>query len=67
MKELLSSSHTYSKKTLEFVQNHLTKYNFSNNKNSLPTQLFEPYETEITNTLNGSLFEKFIESEKYTR
>lgn len=67
MKELLSSSHTYSKKTLEPVQTHLAKYNPNNNKNSLPTSLFQPYETEIMSTLNGRLFEKFIESEKYTR
>ena len=67
MKELLSSSHTYSKKTLEPVQTHLAKCNPNNNKNSLPAVLFQPYETEIMNSLNGRLFEKFIESEKYTR
>ncbi len=67
MKELLSSSHTYSKKTLEFVQTYLAKYNPNTNKHTLPIALFEPYETEIINTLNGRLFEKFVESEKYTR
>ena len=67
MKELLSSSHTYSKKTLESVQNHLSKYNPNNNKNSLPSNLFEPYKKEISDSLSGRLFEKFAESEKYTR
>jgi beta-adrenergic-receptor kinase len=67
MKELLSSSHTYSKKTLESVQTHLAKYNPNNNKNSLPSNLFEPYKKEIIDSLSGNLFEKFAESEKYTR
>ena len=67
MKELLSSSHTYSKKTLESVQIHLAKYNPNNNKNTLASNLFEPYEKEITDSLNGRLFEKFVDSEKYTR
>ncbi len=67
MKELLSSSHTYSKKTLETVQNQLAKYNPNNNKNVLAPNLFEPYEKEIIDSLNGKLFEKFVESEKYTR
>jgi beta-adrenergic-receptor kinase len=67
MKELLSSSHTYSKKTLESVQNHLSKYNPNNNKNSLPSNLFEPYKKEISDSLSGRLFEKYAESEKYTR
>lgn len=67
MKELLSSSHLYSKKTLESVQNHLTKHNPNNSKSSLPANLFEPYKKEISDSLRGRIFDKFIESEKYTR
>ena len=68
MKELLSSSHTYSKKTLESVQNHLAKCSTAQvNKTPLPVNLFEPYKKEISDTLNGRLFQKFLESEKYTR
>lgn len=68
MKELLASSHTYSKKTLESVQNHLSKCSNANTtKTPLPSNLFEPYKQEISESLNGRLFEKFLESEKYTR
>lgn len=67
MKELLSSSHTYTKKSLESLQSHLAKYQPSGSASTLPASLFEPYEQEIINTLNGRLFEKFVESEKYTR
>ena len=58
---------TYSKKTLESVQTYLSKYNPNTNKNPLPTNLFEPYKKEITDSLSGRLFEKFAESEKFTR
>lgn len=67
MKELLSSSHTYTKKSLESLQSHLAKYQPSGSSGTLPASLFEPYEQEIVNTLNGRMFEKFVESEKYTR
>ena len=68
MKELLSSSHTYTKKTLESVQTHLAKCSTAQiNKTPLPVILFEPYKKEICDTLNGRLFQKFMESEKYTR
>ncbi len=68
MKELLSSSHTYTKKTLESVQTHLAKCSTAQaQKTSLPVNLFEPYKKEICDTLNGRLFQKFMESEKYTR
>lgn len=36
-------------------------------KNALPSSLFEPYKKEICDFLRGRIFEKFIESEKYTR
>jgi beta-adrenergic-receptor kinase len=69
MKELLSSSHSYSKQTLESVQNHLAKCSTPANmsKTPLPVNLFEPYKQEICETLTGRLFQKFLESEKYTR
>ena len=49
------------------VQQHLSKYNPNNNKNALPSNIFEPYKKEICDSLSGRLFEKFAESEKYTR
>ncbi|XP_047739909.1 G protein-coupled receptor kinase 1 [Hyalella azteca] len=50
----------YNKDSVEFVQQHLTK-------NEVPTDLFEPYIEEILMTLRGELFDRFVESEKYTR
>ncbi|CAF4572614.1 unnamed protein product [Rotaria sp. Silwood2] len=67
MRELLSSSHTYSERAIESVKKHLSKYNPNNPKNSLPSNLFEPYKKEICDLLRGRIFDKFIESEKYTR
>ncbi|CAF4457218.1 unnamed protein product, partial [Rotaria socialis] len=67
MKELLSNSHTYSERAIESVKKHLSKYNPNNPKNSLPSNLFEPYKKEICDLLRGRIFDKFIESEKYTR
>ncbi|CAF0901241.1 unnamed protein product [Rotaria sordida] len=67
MRELLSNSHTYSERAIESVKKHLSKYNPNNSKNSLPSNLFEPYKKEISDLLRGRIFDKFIESEKYTR
>ena len=67
MKELLSSSHTYTKRALESVQAHLAKHQPSQASAALPPNLFEPYEREIVLTLNGRLFDKFLDSDKYTR
>ncbi|CAF5161374.1 unnamed protein product, partial [Rotaria magnacalcarata] len=67
MRELLSNSHTYSERAIESVKKHLSKYNPNNSKNSLPSNLFEPYKKEICDLLRGRIFDKFIESEKYTR
>merc|ERR1711915_399386 len=60
MKELLSHTHSYNKETVDYVQKHLSK-------NEVPTDLFEPYIEEIFTHLRGDLFNKFIESDKYTR
>nr|AAF05109.1 G protein-coupled receptor kinase type 2 [Homarus americanus] len=60
MKELLSNTHAYNKESVAFVQKHLTK-------NEVPTDLFEPYIEEIFTHLRGDLFNKFVESDKYTR
>ncbi|UJR24837.1 hypothetical protein I4U23_006209 [Adineta vaga] len=67
MKELLSNSHTYSERAVESVKKYLSKYNPNNPKNSLPSNLFEPYKKEICDSLRGRIFERFMESEKYTR
>ena len=58
---------TYTESSVESVKKHLSKYNPNNNKNSLPSNLFEPYKKEICDSLRGRIFDKFIESEKYTR
>ncbi|KAG0722439.1 G protein-coupled receptor kinase 1 [Chionoecetes opilio] len=60
MKELLSNSHAYNEESVAFVQKHLTK-------NEVPTDLFEPYIEEIFAHLRGDLFNKYVESDKYTR
>lgn len=60
MKELLSNTHAYNKESVAFVQKHLTK-------NEVPTDLFEPYIEEIFTHLRGDLFNRFVESDKYTR
>ena len=49
------------------MKKHLSKYNPNNPKNTLPSNLFEPYKKEICDLLRGRIFDKFIESEKYTR
>jgi hypothetical protein len=49
------------------VKKHLSKYSPNITKNTLPSNLFEPYKKEISDLLRGRTFEKFIESEKYTR
>jgi len=64
MKELLSQSHTYSKEAVDYVQDQLTK---AQKTKQLPPKVFEPYIDEICNSLRGRIFEKFLESDKYTR
>ncbi|XP_060918007.1 beta-adrenergic receptor kinase 2 [Labrus mixtus] len=60
MKELLSSSHPFSKKAVDHVQSHLKK-------KQVPPTLFQPYIVEICDSLRGKIFQKFIESDKFTR
>ncbi|KAI3389898.1 hypothetical protein SNEBB_008956 [Seison nebaliae] len=67
MKELLSSSHTYSKTAVESVQHHLSKYSSSNPSIPLASVLFEPYKEEICRSLMGRVFTKFLESDQFTR
>ncbi|XP_064620029.1 G protein-coupled receptor kinase 3-like [Lineus longissimus] len=64
MKELLSQSHTYSKEAVDHVQDMLTQ---AQKIRALAADVFEPYIEEICNSLRGHIFEKFLESEKYTR
>ncbi|XP_022338831.1 G protein-coupled receptor kinase 3-like isoform X1 [Crassostrea virginica] len=68
MKELLSQSHTflqtYSKAAVESVQESLT---VAQRTKKLAPNIFEPYIEEICNSLRGDIFDKFLESEKYTR
>lgn len=60
MRELLSNSNLYSKSSAEHVQKLLTKV-------EVPQNLFEPYVEEIFNYLRGSIFQKFVDSDKFTR
>ncbi|XP_059974530.1 beta-adrenergic receptor kinase 2 isoform X2 [Mesoplodon densirostris] len=60
MKELLSCSHPFSKQAVEHVQSHLSKKQVS-------STLFQPYIEEICESLRGSIFQKFMESDKFTR
>ena len=64
---IVSSIQTYSERAVESVKKHLSKYSPNNTKNTLPSNLFEPYKKEISDLLRGRIFERFIESEKYTR
>ncbi|CDW58972.1 G protein coupled receptor kinase 1 [Trichuris trichiura] len=60
MAEMLAHSHHYTKEALVHVQDHLMK-------GDTPSDLFQPYVTEIYDQLKGEIFDKFLESEKYTR
>ncbi|KAM9118354.1 G protein-coupled receptor kinase 3 isoform 1-T1 [Pangshura tecta] len=60
MKELLSCSHPFSKKAVDHVQTHLAK-------KRVPPSLFQPYIEEICDSLRGKIFQKFMESDKFTR
>ncbi|XP_052798603.1 beta-adrenergic receptor kinase 2-like isoform X3 [Mya arenaria] len=64
MKELLSQAHNYSKEALKSVQEQLT---IAQKSHVLNSHLFEPYLEEIRNSLRGRLFEKSLQSDKYTR
>ncbi|XP_016064214.1 PREDICTED: beta-adrenergic receptor kinase 2 isoform X2 [Miniopterus natalensis] len=60
MKELLSCSHPFSKQAVDHVQNHLSK-------KQVTSTLFQPYIEEICESLRGNIFQKFMESDKFTR
>ncbi|XP_060605265.1 beta-adrenergic receptor kinase 2-like isoform X1 [Ruditapes philippinarum] len=64
MKELLSQAHNYSKKAFESVREQFTH---AQRTKKLSTNLFEPYLEEIKNSLRGRIFEKSLQSDKYTR
>ncbi|XP_070206048.1 G protein-coupled receptor kinase 3-like isoform X1 [Littorina saxatilis] len=64
MRELLSQSHTYSKDAVDHVQEALTQ---AQKTRTLSPDIFEPYIEEICSSLRGHIFDKFVESEKYTR
>lgn len=60
MRELLSNSGLYSKVSAEHVQRLLAK-------SEVPQNLFEPYVEEIFTYLRSHSFQKFVESDKFTR
>ncbi|XP_020613652.1 beta-adrenergic receptor kinase 2-like [Orbicella faveolata] len=60
MIELLACSHSFSQSALIQVQSSITK-------KELPSTLFEPYMLEIRNSLRGSIFQKFLKSDRYVR
>jgi len=55
---------TYPKSAVDHVQEALTH---AQKSRRLDADIFEPYINEICNSLRGNIFNKFIESEKYTR
>jgi beta-adrenergic-receptor kinase len=61
MRELLANSDLYSKEAAEIVNKK-----FHENSN-IPDNLFEPYIEEILSYLRNHVFQKFLESEKFTR
>lgn len=50
----------YSKESLQHVQYHLLKQN-------VPPDLFHRYVLEICDQLRGDIFQRFLESDKFTR
>ena len=60
MRELLSNSGLYSKASAEHVQKLL-------GKQDVPPNLFDPYIEEIFTYLRENSFQRFVESEKFTR
>nr|BAC33449.1 unnamed protein product [Mus musculus] len=54
MRELLSSTHQFSKQAVEHVQSHLSK-------KQVTATLFQPYIEEICESLRGDIFQKFME------
>ncbi|KAM7051006.1 G protein-coupled receptor kinase 3 isoform 2-T2 [Molossus nigricans] len=50
----------FSKQAVEHVQNHLSK-------KQVTSALFQPYIEEICESLRGNIFQKFMESDKFTR
>ncbi|KXJ11686.1 beta-adrenergic receptor kinase 2 isoform X1 [Exaiptasia diaphana] len=60
MCELLSCSHSFSHSALKHVQEYITK-------KELPSTLFEPYMLEIRDSLRGSIFQKFLKSDRWVR
>merc|ERR1711971_357702 len=60
MRELLSNSGLYSKASAEHVQKLL-------GKQDVPANLFDPYIEEIFTYLRENSFQRFVESEKFTR
>jgi len=69
MRELLSNSNLYSKSSAEHVQKELasSKPSSTSNVQEIPSNLFEPYVEEIFSYLRGNIFQKFVDSAKFTR
>ena len=57
---IIVSFQDYSLESVAHVQKNLMR-------NEVPVNLFQPYIEEIFNSLRGDLFNKFIESDKFTR
>ena len=70
MRELLSNSNLYSKTSAEHVQKELASNkpsSISGGAPDIPSNLFEPYVEEIFSYLRGNIFQKFVDSTKFTR
>ncbi|VDL18954.1 unnamed protein product [Hymenolepis diminuta] len=64
MKDLLSQSHEFSKKTVDRVLEHLTN---AQKTRILPPDTFSPYLSEICESIRGDIFDAFIRSPRFTR
>ncbi|KAL4224317.1 Beta-adrenergic receptor kinase 2 [Mactra antiquata] len=64
MKELLSQAHKYSNEAFESVKDQFTQ---AQRTRKISANLFQPYLEEIKNSLRGRIFEKSLQSDKYTR
>ena len=67
MRELLSSSGLYTKASAEHVQKLLLASKPKQEQQDVPTNLFDPYVEEIFTYLRENSFQRFVDSDKFTR
>ncbi|EDO35070.1 predicted protein [Nematostella vectensis] len=60
MRELLACSHSFSESAFKHVWKYISE-------KELPSDLFEPYMLEIRDSLRGTVFQKFLKSDRWNR